>query len=236
MTRVAVFETPGAVASGAAAAIARLSREAIAARGEFHFALSGGTTPRAAYEHLAALEVDFGKVHIWFGDERAVAPTDPDSNYHMAREALLSRITIPEDNVHRMRGEATDVEEAAREYAAGLPGVLDLALLGMGEDGHTASLFPGSTALDETERRVLPVIGPKPPPQRLTLTLPVLRAARERMVLVTGAGKAEILKRVLVGPETIRELPVQVARRGIFFLDAGAASVLPTDWLAAHRA
>jgi len=236
MTRVAVFETPGAVASGAAAAIAELARSAILARGEFHFALSGGTTPRAAYEHLAALEVDFGKVHIWFGDERAVAPTDPDSNYHMAREALLSRITIPEDNVHRMRGEATDVEEAAREYAAGLPGVLDLALLGMGEDGHTASLFPGSTALDETERRVLPVIGPKPPPQRLTLTLPVLRAARERMVLVTGAGKAEILKRVLVGPETIRELPVQVARRGIFFLDAGAASVLPTDWLAAHRA
>ncbi|HTJ81699.1 MAG TPA: 6-phosphogluconolactonase [Polyangiaceae bacterium] len=234
MTRLVVLADPDEVASRAALEIARLAGHAACDRGAFRLALSGGTTPRAAYERLARLGLDWSQIHAFFGDERAVPADDPDSNFRMAREALFDRVAIPSANVHRMRGEAEDLDAAARAYEAELPDALDLALLGMGEDGHTASLFPGSTAIDEAVRKVLPVVGPKPPPRRLTLTMPVLRAARERIVLVTGAGKASVLARVLTGPLALAELPVQVARDGLFLVDRAAAQALPRDWLEAH--
>jgi 6-phosphogluconolactonase len=184
-------------------------RAAIAARGMCRLALSGGNTPRAIHQELVREgAIAWNHVQITFGDERCVSPDHPDSNYLMARESLLDPIGIPEGNVFRIRGEI-DPEEAAREYEARLAAVAsrcgeeryvhDLLLLGLGEDGHTASLFPGSPALAETVRNVLPVIGPKPPPQRVTMTFPLLNAARHVAFLVNGAAKHALVEEIVAG-------------------------------------
>ncbi|HEX6764038.1 MAG TPA: 6-phosphogluconolactonase [Polyangiaceae bacterium] len=189
--------------------------------------LSGGTTPRAVHERLAcSTEVPWLKVHVYFGDERAVPPEHADSNFRMAKESLLDRVPIPPDQVHRMRAEDTDRDAAARAYEALLPEALDVLVLGIGEDGHTASLFPGSDALRERERRVLPVIGPKPPPERLTLTPPAIFAAHTRVVLASGAGKADAVLRALEGPIDPAATPVQLAKQGVWFVDTAAAAKL----------
>ncbi|MEQ1860746.1 MAG: 6-phosphogluconolactonase [Chthoniobacteraceae bacterium] len=194
-------------ATDAARHILDEGRAAIAERGLFRLALSGGDTPRVIHAAMARLAPDFpwGKVQITFGDERCVPPDDKDSNYRMAHESLLSAVPIPEGNIFRMRGEI-DPAVAAREYEAKLAAVAarcgepryvhDLLLLGLGPDGHTASIFPGSPALDETTRNVLPVIGPKPPPQRLTMTFPLINAARSVVFLVKDAGKAQVVAEV----------------------------------------
>jgi 6-phosphogluconolactonase len=233
-TRLRVVDDAAAVALAAASHVAAAAARATSARGAFHLALAGGTTPRAAYQALAKLPVEWGAVHAWFGDERAVSADDPDSNYRMAKEALFDHVAIPSANVHRMVGESADLDGAAAAYSAALPPSLDLILLGMGEDGHTASLFPGSRAVLETGRAVVPVVGPKPPPRRLTVTRRVLDAARELVVLVTGSGKADVLARALAGPEAPTELPVQLARDGLFIVDRAAARALDPDWIAAH--
>jgi 6-phosphogluconolactonase len=208
----------------AARKIRELVMESAKSRGRACIALSGGTTPRAVHEALAALsDVPWDLVHVYFGDERAVPPDHSDSNYRMAKESLLSRVPIPSDQVHRPAAEQPDRDAAARAYEAVLPAVFDVVLLGIGEDGHTASLFPGSDALRETERRCVPVIGPKPPPERLTLTPPVLEKARSLVMLATGAGKAEPVERALFGPWDPVGTPSQLARRGIWFLDRAAA-------------
>lgn len=153
-------------------------------------ALAGGSTPRALYERLGAADLDWANVDCFFGDERCVPPDHPDSNYRMALEALLSRVPA---RVHRMPSEACDAaayEEVLRAELGDAP-VLDLALLGLGEDGHTASLFPGDAALEERERLVARVERPDHP--RLTLTLPVLSAARVAIFLVAGASKRDAL-------------------------------------------
>lgn len=199
-------------------------------RGCCTVALAGGETPRPVYERLArdpcALRISWRDVQIYFGDERAVPPTDPASNYRMAAESLLGRVPIPADRVHRMAAEREDREAAARAYARELPDALDLLVLGMGPDGHTASLFPGSPALGETRQKVAPVVGPKLPPHRLTITPPVIAAARRVAVLVVGAEKAATVARVLQGPARPREWPVQLALRGAWFLDRAAAGEL----------
>jgi 6-phosphogluconolactonase len=201
-----------AFAEEAAAFIITEAAAAIAARGLFRLGLAGGNTPRAVFSALAdrAEEIPWARVQITFGDERCVPPDHPDSNYQMARAALFDRVSIPEGNVFRMRGEI-DPEAGAHEYEEKLAAVAarfgesryrhDLLLLGMGEDGHTASLFPEAASLDETVRNVIPVIGPKPPPQRLTLTFPVINASRRVAFMVTKKGKEAVLEAVIAGDQ-----------------------------------
>jgi 6-phosphogluconolactonase len=199
-------------------------------RGACAACLAGGGTPRPAYEALAGAPlrdtVPWPRVRIFFGDERAVPPDDPDSNFRMVSEALLARAGIPAGNVHRMEAEAADLERAADDYAALLPEALDVLVLGIGPDGHTASLFPGSPALRERSRRVVPARGPRPPERRLTITPPVIAAARRVLVLAAGADKAGAVARALRGTGSPDEVPARLARDGVWFLDREAARLL----------
>lgn len=201
-------------------------------RGRCAVGLVGGNTPRPVYERLAqgpiARQINWPNVEIFFGDERAVPPDDPASNYLMAATTLLSQVPIPPDRIHRLEADRPDRDAAARDYERILPQRLDLLLLGMGADGHTASLFPGAAALTERARRVVPVTGPKPPAARLTITPPVIAAARRVAVLVAGADKAATVARALRGPVQPRELPVQLALGGFWFVDVDAAAALPS--------
>ena len=171
-----------------------------------HIALTGGSTPRAAYERAAALDLDWSAATLWFGDERCVAPDDPRSNYGMAKSALLDRLSGPQPVVHRMEGERGP-HEAAESYeqelrqALGDRPRLDLVLLGLGPDAHCASLFPNAPALDERRRLAVgvEVAGLAPYVPRVTLTLPVLNAARAVIFLVAGADKAEAVARAFGG-------------------------------------
>ena len=215
------------LANVAAQRIAAALVETIAADGQASLALAGGTTPRAAYERLATIPgIDWSRVSVYFGDERAVSPTHPDSNFRMAEAALFSRVALPAGNIHRVLGELADQDAAARAYEALLPERISVMVLGIGEDGHTASLFPGSPALQERVRRFLPVIGPKPPPERLSVTPPVIEAARRIIVLATGAGKTEAVTRALRGPLDIERTPSGLARDGLWLLDPAAAAGL----------
>ncbi len=197
---------PTALAKAAAEEVARLAVQAAAARGSFAVALAGGSTPRALYRLLAGTplreRIPWAQVDAFFGDERAVPPDHEQSNYRMASEALLDR--VPLAGVHRIRGELGAAEAAAR-YEDDLRAhfgerefpVFDLVLLGLGTDGHTASLFPGSPALLERRRWVVAGPGPAPSAERITLTVPVLERARAAVFLVSGADKAEALRRLL---------------------------------------
>jgi 6-phosphogluconolactonase len=205
--------------------IAGRLREAIAARGIASVALAGGNTPRRVYEELAREPVDWAQVDVFFGDERCVPPDDPSSNFRMAREALLDRVSAP--RVHRMHAEAHDVEAAAAGYAALLPDALDVIVLGMGEDGHTASLFPGHDWSRPLGRKVIAVTGaPKPPPRRFSVTPDVIWAARARLVLATGEGKAREVHRALEGNADPGVYPVHTVRDATWLLDHAAASLL----------
>ena len=207
--------------------LAEALRQAVASTGRCSLALSGGSTPRPAYERLAARPgLPWPSVDVYFGDERAVPPTHPASNYRMAREALLDRVGPPAPRAHRMEADDPDREAAAARYAALLPDALDLLVLGMGPDGHTASLFPGSPALLESARKVVPARAPVAPLERLTITPPVIASARRVAVLVAGAAKAPLVARVLRGPWEPEALPAQLARHGTWLLDRGAAAEL----------
>lgn len=197
-------------ATDAAKHIVASGINAIAQSGVFRLGLAGGNTPKAVYSALSRLtdSLPWDRVQITFGDERCVAHDHPDSNYRMAYEALLSHVPIPAGNIFRIRGEV-QAEEAAHEYESRLGSVAarfgevryrhDLLLLGLGEDGHTASLFPGYPALDESERNVIPTLGPKPPPQRITFTLPLINAAREVVFLVNDSAKEPVVQQALKG-------------------------------------
>ena len=210
MIRLSVHPDPEAVAQAAAARIAAAIAVAQSARGTAHVSLAGGNTPRRTYELLARLLADREHVDWWFGDERCVPPDDPSSNYRLVAESLLAVAHIPTDRVHRVHGEdppqvaaaayGEELEQIVPPNENGLP-VLDVALLGLGEDGHTASLFPGDPALEVTGALAIAVVAVKPPPNRITLTLPVLRAAREVIILATGAGKRDAVARVLARPD-----------------------------------
>jgi 6-phosphogluconolactonase len=215
----------------AAKEIVKSLTRALEERGKASLCLAGGTTPRAVYEALAAeAELPWADISAYFGDERCVGPDHMDSNYRMAREALFERVSLAPSHIHRMRGEDPNREQAARDYDAVLPDAFDVLLLGIGEDGHTASLFPNSPALSETERRVLPVLGPKPPPERLTLTPPVLAAARSVFVLAAGAGKAAAVARALEGPLDVGACPAQLVREAVWLTDHAAAAELSGNW------
>jgi 6-phosphogluconolactonase len=155
-----------------------------------------------------------------------VPPDHPDSNYRMAQETLFARVPIPAERIHRPEAERLDREAAALAYEKLLPPALDLVVLGIGEDGHTASLFPGSPALEPSERLCVAVVGPKPPPERLSLTPRALSEARVLLMLASGAGKAEAVARALEGEWDPRKTPSQLARRGEWILDRAAAAKL----------
>ncbi len=210
----------------AAARFVALAEAAIAERGRFMAVLSGGSTPRALFELLSTDEwrgrVDWGRTHLFWGDERFVPRDHADSNFRMANEALISKIEIPEANVHRVPTEAGEPEEVARIYERtlaeafgipeGEPPRFDLVHLGLGDDGHTASMFPGTTAMHETERLVVAVWVEKFQSNRITMTPVVLNNAREVHFLVAGASKVEVLPQVIRGEYEPDRLPSQTVR------------------------
>jgi len=218
-----------------------LGRSAIGAQGRFTVALSGGSTPKALYSLLAANYANFAwdRVFLFFGDERDVPPTDPESNYRMVNESLLSKITIPSANVFRVHAEnpdpdaaAADYEKKIREFFVLKPGEFprfDLILLGMGPDGHTASLFPDSKALEERSRLVVANWVEKFNTHRITFTFPVLDATAEAMFMASGADKAGMVQRILEVKNT-PPLPSQLVQptngKLVWMLDEAAASKL----------
>jgi 6-phosphogluconolactonase len=195
--------------------------------GPVNLTLAGGGTPRGGYERLAeAPSLTWEKLEIFFGDERAVPPHHSESNFHMAMEALLSRVPVPPGQIHRMEADLPDREMAARRYEAVLPDALDILVLGIGSDGHTASLFPGGEPVRERSRRVVPARGPAPPRDRLTITPPVIQSASRVFVLARGEGKAAPVSRALEGPFDPVGCPAQLARAGTWILDEAAAKEL----------
>jgi 6-phosphogluconolactonase len=225
VTRLTTCPDAETVAQRAAAHIERQLRQAREARGVAHLALSGGTTPGRCYELLGNDAKDLDDVEVWFADERCVGPHDEQSNYKLAAETLLERAHIPSERVHRMLGELGP-EDGARGYAQELRDqltafspneqqvpVLDLILLGIGPDGHVASLFPGAATLDAGPEAVCLGVkdSPKPPPERITLSLAVLQAARECVLLATGPSKADALSAMLAQPSP--HVPASLLRR-----------------------
>jgi len=211
------------------------AREAVAARGRFTVALPGGSVATTFFPRLSRVPLDWSRVDFFWGDERAVPPDHPDSNYAAARSLWLAPAGVPAASVHRMEAEDPDLAKAAADYArelegaAGAPPRLDLVLLGVGPDGHICSLFAGHPVLEVRDRAVAVVEdSPKPPPRRLTLTLPVVAGADRVVVVALGRGKAQIVREAIEDPGSL--LPVarvaQQARRCAFFLDPEAASLL----------
>ena len=240
-SNISVFETPEQLALAAAERFVEYSNELPDMNERFSVALAGGNTPRRVYELLTTErfknKVEWPQVYLFFGDERCVPPAHPDSNYAMAYEALISKVPIPAKNVYRIMGEGNANENALayenqlRTFFAGLTWPrFDLALLGMGEDGHTASLFPNSAALKEMSRWVVPNRNEQLGQDRITLTVPVFNQARRIMVLVTGKKKAQRLKEVLRPQPGSEQLPVQAIApiNGMleWLVDADAASLL----------
>jgi 6-phosphogluconolactonase len=235
---IEIFPTPETLADAVARHIVVRADGAIATAGRFTLALAGGSTPRDAYARLAtddfARWVEWERVHVLWGDERCVPPDDPRSNYRMAKEALLDRVPIPAQQIHRIRGEDAPEKAAAeyeRELRALLDGeALDLALLGLGEDGHTASLFPGQPAVHETDRWVVAVPAPPGNLWRVTLTPAVLDLAKHVTFVVSGASKSLRLAQVVQGPFTPDLLPAQAIRprQGVltWMVDQAAGSQL----------
>lgn len=231
-----VFDTPGAVAQALADLFVTTGRAAISERGSFAVSLAGGTTPKAAYTLLGtppyATSLDWRKVQIFFGDERCVPPDDAQSNYKMAREAFLDAVRIPDGNVHRMRGE-DDPVDAAAAYGDELTRVLgeqprfDMIMLGMGPDGHTASLFPGTDPAEDEQMLVRAVYAPSQSQWRITLTPRVLNAARLVVFSVEGAAKAAMLARVRNGEYAPSRTPSQIVAphsgRLVWLVDKAAA-------------
>jgi len=243
-----VFPDGEALSRAAAAEFIDLSQPAIAARRRFAVALAGGATPRRIYELLADHErrdqVDWRRVEFFWGDERTVPPDHPDSNYAMAAGALLAKLALPSEQVHLIQAERPDHQQAARDYQIeiarffgvspdGPPPAFDLILLGMGADGHTASLFPYSGALRERHRYVVSQYVAKLQAERITLTFPIINHASEIRVIVAGLEKAPALSEVLEGPPDPERLPSQllapVAGRLVWLVDRAAASQLALE-------
>jgi 6-phosphogluconolactonase len=238
--QIRIFENLEALSQQAARRFAEAAAEGASGNRYFSCALSGGSTPRRMFELLSDPEfrIPWERVQLFQVDERTVPPDDAESNYRMIRETLLSKVPLPNENFHRIAAEKVDRDEAARDYAAELgrvlhpaPGAwprLDLVFLGMGGDGHTASLFPLSPALPERKLWVCSNYSPRLGKHRLTLTYPVLNAAAEIIFLVSGDDKAETLHQVLEGPPGV--YPAQginpVQGRLSWFVDRPAARLL----------
>jgi 6-phosphogluconolactonase len=242
---VQILADPAALCRVAAERFVSAAKSAVAANGRFTVVLSGGSTPKTLYSLLAndvelRAQVPWQLTYFFFGDERNVAPVDPDSNYRMAYEALLSKAPVDASHVFRMKGELQDTEEAATDYervlreffrpAEGELPRFDLVFLGMGPDGHTASLFPMSGALNEQQKLVKSNWVEKLHTYRITLTAPVLNAAAQVIFLVQGPDKAQSLKAVLQGAYQPQSLPSQLIRPSkgslLWLVDSAAAALL----------
>jgi 6-phosphogluconolactonase len=241
--KILVFEDPDDLSRGAADKVIELARAAILSRRVFHWALAGGNTPRRLYARIAAPEwscrMPWRETKLYWGDERCVPPDHPQSNFGMAHEELISKAPIPSAHVFRIKGEMLDPGAAAADYESVLRRTFgmaetaaprfDLVLLGLGADGHTASLFPGTAALEEKDRWVVALDVPVSGVRRVTLTFRALNAAREVLFLVTGKDKAVVVADVLEGrlpglrpAESVRPADGRVS----WFLDREAASLL----------
>jgi 6-phosphogluconolactonase len=231
----------------AAEEVCRIGQMSMESTGRFSLVLSGGSTPRGLYELLAEhpyrSQVDWKRVEFFWGDERGVPPDHAASNFRMAREAMLDKLDVPHDRVHRIEAERPDLDEVAKDYEreiervlGRIPGVgrrpphFNLFLLGMGDDGHTASLFPNTSALLEPERWVVAQEVPKAPRERITMTPPLINAAHFIMFVVSGASKADVLAEVLQGPRDPLRYPAQLIRpltgEVTWFVDRAASSKL----------
>ena len=240
MREVRVFADAAELMQAAAGEIVRAAEQAVAARGRFTWALSGGSTPRDLYRLLASDSwrdrLPWPAIHFFWGDERHVPPDHPESNFRMAREAMLDTVPVPSDNIHRVRAEEPDVQRAAAEYEATLRSFFDptddwprfdLILLGLGKDGHTASLFPGGAAVHERERLVVAPWVEAQRTYRITLTPPVLNHARRAVFLVSGEEKAEALHAVIEGEHQPDRYPAQVVEGNcLWMVDRAAARLL----------
>ena len=242
---IRVLTTPQELFAAAAEEVVRAANEAVAERGRFTIALSGGSTPKSLYNLLATnarTTLPWDRTFFFWGDERHVPPTDPESNYRMVEEAMLSKVPVPAGNVFRMAAENPDAAAAAEAYEqmlrkffqlkAGEFPRFDLILLGMGPDGHTASMFPGTAGLQERSRLVIANWVDKLKTHRLTFTLPVLNAARSVAFLVSGTDKATVLRSVLEEDGPGEQYPAKLVQpkdgKLIWFLDRAAASALST--------
>jgi len=240
---IRTLTTPQELFAAAAEEVVHVANEAVPARGRFTIALSGGSTPKSLFNLLATnakTSLPWDRMFFFFGDERHVPPTDPDSNYRMANEAMLSKVPVPPANVFRVEAENPDAAAAAAAYeqtmrkffqvASGEVPTFDLILLGMGPDGHTASLFPGTAGLQEKSRLVIANWVEKLKTHRLSFTLPLINAARYVAFLVSGTDKAPALKAVLEGNAPEEQYPAKLIapKNGklIWFLDRAAASQL----------
>ena len=237
-----ILKGTAALAEEAAKRFTALAAKAWDEHRSFTVALAGGSTPKALYLVLASdpyrTQVDWSKIEFFFGDERGVPPDHPDSNYRLANESLFRPAGVVSGRIHRMKGEMENFSAAAELYARELQVLasddfprFDLVLLGLGTDGHTASLFPHSQALRERTRWVLPILdAPKPPRRRLTLTMPVLNAARQVIFLVSGEKKAKAVREVLQGTALPDDYPAKLVQPGsdrlLWLLDVGAGSLL----------
>lgn len=245
VSNLLVVADQAALTQEAAKRVVAIAEEAVVRCGRFTVALAGGSTPKRLYSLLAdesyRTRLPWRGTHLFWGDERAVPPEHPDSNFGMAKESLLSRVPIPANQVHRMQAERADLDAAAGEYESEIartlaaqppdePPAFDLILLGLGPDAHTASLFPYTRVLRETRRWVAPNYIPELKAHRLTLTLPILNRAATILFLVSGIEKAAALQAVLEGPPDPERLPAQlirpVAGRLVWLVDQAAASRL----------
>ncbi len=240
--QIALYADSDTLSRDAAQYIVRLANESVVSHGRFTIALSGGTTPRKLYGMLGdepyRSQIDWALVDIFWSDERCVPPDSEDSNYLLAQQVLLNKIPISAAQIHRMPADEPDRDAASQVYTDemrrvfatnGIPS-FDLIQLGMGPEGHTASLFPHQASLHEQQRLVMPVSVPKPPPPRLTFTPPLLNAAHNILFLVTGADKADAVQAVLEGAYIPNEYPAQIVRpthgEVVWMLDTKAASTL----------
>jgi len=222
MAIIKTYPNPENLAQEAAEIFANLAEEAISEIGFFTVALAGGATPRPLYERLATIEysqrLNWEKVHIFWGDERCVPPHHIESNYRLVKEALLDFASVPDENIHRIRGElkpargAKDYEDLLKDFFANQPPRFDLILLGMGKDGHTASLFPGTSAIQETKRWVTANYVEELSSWRITLTPVIINQASNVIFLVTGEEKAKPVRQVLWGHYQPEILPAQIVR------------------------
>ena len=252
---IRVVANPKDAALTALAILDRELRPAAMARTSVGLAISGGRTPEVMFRQLALPTMQgwpvWPALHVFWADERAVEPDDPDSNYRLAWDSFLAKAPVDPARVHRMRGEAPDLDAEARRYeeeelgawagnaspASGVVPRLDLVLLGMGPDGHTASLFPESPALAQSQRWVVAAPGPPPHVRRLTVTLPVLNAARAVLFLVTGREKAEAVRQAITRSEPMERIPASAVQpadgRLYWVLDEAAATRLDASFIAA---
>ena len=237
---VKIYDSPESLSIAAAERWLELYKQSILGNGIFHVALAGGSTPRQLYSLLSQpsflQKVDWQRVHIYFGDERSVLPDHPESNFRMAKETLLDHVPVPHANVHRIETDSGDIQEAALRYekelintlprsAEGIP-QFDLILLGIGPDGHTASLFPGTDILQQQKRYVDAVYVKQKSTWRVSITFPVINHARHILFLVAGADKQSVMEKILSGSQNSPQFPVEMLKplgQVEMYLDSEAA-------------